>query len=101
MNPRIVPQPPSNLATSEKPSAESHMHPNDDVVNVHKEIDQKVCSVDPMMERVSDLDTTNIYPHLDFNVRLWNFFYSTLLKVIIFSSRLTLTLCNTYILFTG
>ena len=81
MNPRIVPQPPSNLATSEKPSSESHIHPNDDVVNVHKETDQKVCSVDPMMERVSDLDTTNIYPHLDFNVRLSNFFYSTLLKV--------------------
>ena len=68
MNPRIVPQPLSHLATSEKSSAESHIHPNDDVVNVHKELDQKVCSTDPMMERVSDLDTTNIYPHLDFNV---------------------------------
>ena len=73
MNPRIVPQPPSNLATSEKPLAESHLHPNDDVVNDRKELDQKVCSIDPMMERVSDLDTTNIYPHLDFNVRFSHF----------------------------
>ena len=29
----------------------------------------KECSLDPVMERISDLDTTNIFPGLNFNVR--------------------------------
>ena len=71
MNPRIVPQPLSHLATSEKSSVEIQRRPNNDDSNAQRGQDQKVCTTDTIMERVSDLDTTNIFPHLDFNVRRW------------------------------
>ena len=71
MNPRIVPQPLSHLATSEKSSVEIQRRPNNDDSNAPRGQDQKACTTDTIMERVSDLDTTNIFPHLDFNVRTW------------------------------
>ena len=68
-NPRIVPNPLNHFATSEKPSAAPVKNLNDDITNIHSTKDQQKCSSDPIMERLSDLDTTKIFPHLDFNVR--------------------------------
>ena len=69
-NLRIVPNPLNHFATSEKPSAAPVKNLNDDATNIHSTKDQLKCSLDPIMERLSDLDTTKIFPHLDFNVRL-------------------------------
>ena len=69
-NLRIVPNPLNHFATSEKPSAAPVKNLNDDATNTHSTKDQQKCSLDPIMERLSDLDTTKIFPHLDFNVRL-------------------------------
>ena len=70
INQRIAPNPLNHFATSEKPSAAPVKNPNDDITNIHSTKDLPKCSSDPIMERLSDLDTTKIFPHLDFNVRL-------------------------------
>ena len=60
---RIVQQPPMLHATSEK----SNKIKENDPISNNK--DTKTCDAEPIMERVSDLDTTNIFPTLNFNVR--------------------------------
>ena len=52
-------------ATSEK---SSKIKENDPISNNNENLDTKTCNAEPIMERVSDLDTTNIFPTLNFNV---------------------------------
>ena len=70
-------QPAKHIPTSEKsPDGSSHKKISND--QIQDNIAQTSCSNDPIMERVSDLDTTNIFPNLDFNVRiifLWRIVY--------------------------
>ena len=66
---RIVQQPPMLHATSEKSNESNKIKENDPISNNNENVDTKTCSVEPILERVSDLDTTNIFPTLNFNVR--------------------------------
>ena len=67
---RIVQQPPMLHATSEKSNESNRIRENDPISNNGENLDTKTCSAEPIMERVSDLDTTNIFPTLNFNVKL-------------------------------
>ena len=67
---RIVQQPPMLHVTSEKSNESNKIKENDPISNNNENLDTKTCSAEPIMERVSDLDTTNIFPTLNFNVRL-------------------------------
>ena len=66
---RIVQQPHMLQATSEKSNEPNKIKENDPVSNNNENLDTKTCNAEPIMERVSDLDTTNIFPTLNFNVR--------------------------------
>ena len=66
---RIVQQPPMLHATSEKSNESNKIKENDPISNNNENVDTKTCSAEPIMERISDLDTTNIFPTLNFNVR--------------------------------
>ena len=65
---RIVQQPPMLHATSEKSNESNKIKENDLISNNNDNLDTKTCNAEPIMERVSDLDTTNIFPTLNFNV---------------------------------
>ena len=67
---RKVQQPPMLHATSEKSDESNRIKENDPISNNGENLDTKTCSAEPIMERVSDLDTTNIFPTLNFNVKL-------------------------------
>ena len=67
---RKVQQPPMLHATSEKSNESNRIKENDPISNNGENLDTKTCSAEPIMERVSDLDTTNIFPTLNFNVKL-------------------------------
>ena len=56
-------------ATSEKSNESNKIKENDPISNNNENLDTKTCSAEPIMERISDLDTTNIFPTLNFNVR--------------------------------
>ena len=68
---RIVQQPPMLHATSEKSNESNKIKEIDPISNNNENLDTKTCNADPIMERVSDLDTTNIFPTLNFNVRFF------------------------------
>ena len=65
---RIVQQPSMLHVTSEKSHESNNIKENDPISNNNEKLDTKTCNADPIMERVSDLDTTNICPTLNFNV---------------------------------